>query len=96
MTGWRFWGLPVPVLYIEMEGYTGPVVRSELEGRKGRTEEQPPRNREVKLGCVFTQTAIDETGQPIRDEASTTHVGEIEVVELGEEESRVVVGAESE
>ena len=43
---------------------------------------------------MFTQTAIDETGQPIRDEASTTHVGEIEVVELGEEESRVVVGAE--
>ena len=75
-------GQPVPVLYIEMDGTQVPVVRSELEGRAGRLEGQPPRTREVKLGCVFTQTATDEKGRPIRDEASTTYTGAIEVAEL--------------
>jgi hypothetical protein len=32
----------------------------------------------VKLGCVFTQTAVDENGRPVRDEAATTYVGAIE------------------
>jgi hypothetical protein len=74
-------GLPVPVLYIEMDGTHVPMVRSELEGRKGRIPGQLPRTREVKLGCVFTQTTTDENGQPIRDEASTTYVGAIETAE---------------
>jgi len=71
-------GPKVPVLYIEMDGTQVPMVRSELEGRKGRIEGQPPRTREVKLGCVFTQTTLDSQGRPIRDEASTTYVGAIE------------------
>jgi hypothetical protein len=37
-----------------------------------------PHTREVKLGCVFTQTAVDENGRPVRDEAATTYVGAIE------------------
>jgi hypothetical protein len=68
----------VPVLYIEMDGTQVPVVRSELEGRKGRVQGHPPRTREVKLGCIFTQTTLDPQGRPIRDEASTTYVGAIE------------------
>ena len=71
-------GSNVPVLYIEMDGTQVPVVRSELEGRKGRVQGQPPRTREVKLGCIFTQTTPDPQGRPIRDEASTTYVGAIE------------------
>jgi hypothetical protein len=74
-------GLSVPVMYIEMDGTQVPVVHSELEGRKGRIAGQPPRTREVKLGCVFTQTTTDENGQPIRDEAATTYVGAIEAAE---------------
>ena len=74
-------GLSVPVMYIEMDGTQVPVVHSELEGRKGRIAGQLPRTREVKLGCVFTQTTTDENGQPIRDEASTTYVGSIEAAE---------------
>jgi hypothetical protein len=74
-------GSPVPVLYIEMDGTQVPVVRSELEGRKGRIAGQLPRTREMKLGCVFTQTTTDENRQPIRDEASTTYVGAIEAAE---------------
>ncbi len=37
--------------------------------------------REAKLGCVFTQTKLDETGYPIRDEGSTSYVGAIETAE---------------
>jgi hypothetical protein len=40
-----------------------------------------PRTREVKLGCVFTQTACDDQERPMRDEASTTYVGAIEEAE---------------
>jgi hypothetical protein len=37
--------------------------------------------REVKIGCVFTQTKLNEEGYPIRDEDSTTYVGAIETAE---------------
>ncbi len=75
-------GAEVPVLYIEMDGTQVPLVRAELEGRAGRIEGQPARTREVKLGCVFTQTTTDKKGQPVRDEASTTYTGAIETAEL--------------
>jgi hypothetical protein len=71
-------GSKVPLLYIEMDGTQVPMVRSEREGRQGRIEGQPPCTREVKLGCIFTQTTLDPQGRPIRDEASTTYVGAIE------------------
>lgn len=71
-------GSAVPILYIEMDGVQVPVVRSELQGRAGRVEGQDPRTREVKLGCVFTQTTIDKEGRPLRDEGSTTYTGAIE------------------
>lgn len=74
-------GSAVPVLYIEMDGTQVPVVRSELEGRAGRVAGQPARTREVKLGCVFTQTTTDERGRSVRDEASTTYTGAIEIAE---------------
>jgi Uncharacterised protein family (UPF0236) len=74
-------GPAVPMLYIEMEGTQVPMVRSELEGRAGRVEGQPARTREVKLGCVFTQTTTDEQGRPVRDEASTTYTGAIETAD---------------
>jgi hypothetical protein len=74
-------GPSVPVLYIEMDGTQVPMVRSELEGRAGRAPGQPARTREGKLGCVFTQTATDEQGRPVRDEASTTYTGAIESAE---------------
>lgn len=71
-------GPAVPLLYIEMDGTQVPMVHSEVEGRTGRVEGQPARTREVKLGCVFTQTTTDEQGRPVRDEASTTYTGAIE------------------
>lgn len=72
---------PVPILYIEMDGTGVPVVKSETEGRAGRQPGQPARTREVKLGCVFTQTGTDKDGYPIRDPDSTSYVASIQTAD---------------
>jgi hypothetical protein len=46
-----------------------------------KTEGQPAHTREVKLGCVFTQTTWDKEGYAIRDPDSTTYTGAIESAE---------------
>jgi hypothetical protein len=69
---------PLPVLYVQMDGTGVPVVKKETLGRQGKTDGQPARTREVKLGCVFTQTRWDQEGYPIRDPDSTTYTGAIE------------------
>ena len=74
-------GPRIPILYVEMDGTGIPVVRKETEGRAGKQDGQPAHTREAKLGCVFTQTTVDEEGYPIRDEASTSYVGAIETAE---------------
>ena len=66
------------VLYIEYDGTGVPIRRAELAGRKGKQPDGSARTREVKLGCIFTQTALDEEGCPIRDPNTTTYVGAIE------------------
>ena len=71
----------VPILYIEMDGTGVPVTKKEREGRAGKTEGQPARTREVKLGCVFTQSTTDQDGRPVRDEDSTSYVAAIETAE---------------
>lgn len=70
-----------PVVYVEMDGTGIPVVKAETEGRQGKTAGQQAHTREVKLGCVFTQTGIDDEGRPVRDDASTTYTGAIEAAE---------------
>lgn len=74
-------GPRIPILYVEMDGTGIPVVRKESEGRAGKQDGQPAHTREAKLGCVFTQTTVDEEGYPVRDEASTSYVGAIESCE---------------
>lgn len=71
----------IPKMYVLMDGVQVPVVAAETEGRSGRIEGQRARTRECKLGCVFTQTTVDEEGWPIRDPDSTTYVGAIETAE---------------
>jgi hypothetical protein len=70
-----------PVLYVEMDGTGVPMVKSETDGRKGKQPDGTAKTREVKLGCVFTQTTIDEDGRPVRDPESTTFVGAIETAD---------------
>jgi len=74
-------GVPIPFLYVQMDGTGVPVVKAETEGRTGKADGQPAHTREVKLGSVFTQTKWDEEGHPIREPDSTTYVGAIEPAE---------------
>jgi hypothetical protein len=74
-------GEPIPILYVQMDGTGVPVVKKETEGRQGKTDGQPAHTREVKLGCVFTQTGWDDKGYAIRDPDSTTYTGAIETAE---------------
>jgi hypothetical protein len=74
-------GPPIPVLYVEFDGTGVPMVRAETEGRPGKIDGQPAHTREVKLGCVFTQTTYDQEGFAIRDPDSTTYTGAIETAE---------------
>jgi hypothetical protein len=77
-------GRPILMLYVQMDGTGVPVVKKETMGRQGKTEGQPAHTREVKLGCVFTQTTWDQEGYAIRDPNSTTYTGAIETaVEFG-------------
>jgi hypothetical protein len=69
------------ILYIEMDGTGVPVTKQEREGRASKVEGQPARTREVKLGCVFTQTTTGNDGRPVRDEDSTSYVAAIETAE---------------
>jgi hypothetical protein len=71
----------IPVLYVEMDGIGVPMVGSETDGRKGKQPDGTAKTREVKLGCVFTQTTRDEKGRPVRDSDSTSFVGAIETAE---------------
>lgn len=72
---------PIDTMYISMDGTGVPVVKAETAGRKGKGADGQAKTREAKLGCVFTQTRVDEEGNPIRDEQSTTYVGAIEKAE---------------
>jgi hypothetical protein len=74
-------GEPIPILYVQMDGTGVPVMKKETLGRKGKTDGHPAHTREVKLGCVFTQTGWDEEGYAIRDPDSTTYTGAIETAE---------------
>ncbi len=74
-------GEPVPILYVQMDGTGVPVVKKETVGRKGKLDGQPAHTREVKLGCVFTQTKWDQEGYALRDPNSTTYTGAIETAE---------------
>ena len=71
-------GPPIPILYVELDGTGVPVVPKDTEGREGREEGKPARTREAKMGCIFTQTTVDEEGYAVRDEASTTYLGGIQ------------------
>lgn len=66
------------IAYVSFDGTGIPMRRGELEDRKGKQSDGSAKTREVKLGCVFTQTTTDENGFPLRDDDSTTYVGAIE------------------
>lgn len=68
----------IPLMYIEYDGTGVPMVPAEVHGRKGKQKDGSAKTREAKLGCVFTQTGLDDKGRPMRDPGSTSFVGAIE------------------
>ena len=68
----------VPMLYIALDGTGIPMRRSELTHTRGKGPDARATTREVKLGCCFTQTRVDEGGGPVREPQSTSYVGAIE------------------
>jgi len=71
----------IPVMYVSYDGTGVPMTRWELVGVKGKRADGVVKTREAKLGCVFTQTTVDEEGYPIRDPDTTSFVGAIETAE---------------
>ena len=71
----------VPKMYICMDGTGVPVIKAETANRKGKGKDGRAKTREVKLGCIFTQTTVDEKGYPVRDEYSTSYAGAIETAD---------------
>lgn len=68
----------IETLYVSFDGTGTPMRAKELEGVKGKGPDGRARTREAKIGCVFTQTTVDQDGRPMRDENSTSYVGAIE------------------
>lgn len=69
------------MLYIEVDGTGVPVVPAAATGRAGKGEEGRARTREVKLACLFTQTALDDDGRPVRDPGTCSYVHTLDPVE---------------
>ena len=53
---------PVETLYIELDGTGIPMVKYEVQDRKGKQPDGTAKTREAKVGCVFTQSKLDEEG----------------------------------
>jgi hypothetical protein len=68
---------PVQKLYIEYDGTGIPIQKKELQGVKGKQEDGSAKTREVKTGCIFTQTTLDKDGKAVRDPSSTTFFARI-------------------
>lgn len=66
------------LMYISGDGTGVPMRPEELLGRKGKQADGSAKTREVKLGCVFLQTEVDEEGHPVRKEDSTSYIGSFE------------------
>ena len=71
-----------PVFYIGYDGTGFPVLKRETVGRKGKGENEDAKTREMKVGCVFTQTRRNDEGYPIRDESSTSYFGGCEKADV--------------
>ena len=72
---------PVEKLYVALDGTGVPTIPAETRGRVGKAADGRARTREVKLGCLFTQTGLDDKGRPVRDPASSSYVATFQAAE---------------
>jgi hypothetical protein len=68
---------PIKRIYYEVDGTGVPIIKKLLEGVKGKQEDGSAKTREMKVGCIFTQTGVDKDFKPVRDEGSTTYLAKI-------------------
>lgn len=64
---------PVEVLNIQADMTGIPMRPEELKGIKGKQPDGSAKTRQIKTGCVFTQS-LDANGEPQRDPFSTTYL----------------------
>jgi len=72
---------PVKTLYIEYDGTGVPICKKELVGVKGKQTDGSAKTREMKTGCIFTQSGLNDEGKPVRDRDSTTYFSQIGTLE---------------
>lgn len=70
---------PVPVLNIQTDMTGIPMRPEELQGIKGKQEDGSAKTRQIKVGCVFTQS-MNSKGEIQRDPLSSTYVSTFENV----------------
>ncbi|HQK02545.1 MAG TPA: UPF0236 family protein [Verrucomicrobiota bacterium] len=68
------------VFYVSADGTGAPMRAEELAGRQGKQAKGKAKTRQVYLGCVFTQSQLDEEGHPVRDWESTTYVSSLDSI----------------
>lgn len=66
------------LMYVSLDGTGVPMRKEVLAGRKGKQPDGSAKTQEVKLGCVFLQTEVDEKGHPVRQADSTSYIGSFE------------------
>jgi len=71
-------GEPPETLYVAIDGTGVPMIPEETASRPGKGPDGRARTREAKLGCLFTQSGLDERGRPVRDPGSSSHVATFE------------------
>ena len=64
---------PVPTLNLQADMTGIPMRPEELQGVKGKQPEGSAKTRQIKVGCVFTQS-LDAQGQPQRNPSSSAYV----------------------
>ena len=64
---------PVPILNIQADMTGIPMRPEELQGIRGKQPDGSAKTRQIKIGCVFTQS-FDTQGQPQRDPSSSTYL----------------------
>ena len=60
--------------YIVVDGTGAPMVPAELSGHRGKSPDGRAHTREVKIGCLFTQTGFNEADEPQQDAGSSSYV----------------------
>ena len=70
--------VPIPIMYVEADGTGVPMNRRALLEVKGRAADGQAKIRELKTGCIHTQTGLNKEGEPERDVDSTTWIAGIE------------------